>query len=168
MLIEILRGTPIWVYVLFAWLLWNGIAQLRVREISIRRMWITPLIFIVWGLSAFAGRQDALSALLPWMLAALVGVPTGLRLGPPPVIDIARKMVRQPPSPIPLLRNLSLFGAHYVLQVAAVIQPARHAAVMSWDVAVSGFAAGYFLGWAIRFARIHRATAVAAPVGCAG
>lgn len=167
MLIDILRGTPVWVFILFAWLLWNGIAQLRVREISIRRMWITPLIFIIWGLSAFAGRHDALSALLPWMLAALVGVPLGMRFGPPPTIDIARKMVRQSPSPIPLLRNLLLFGAHYVLQVAAAILPAQHATLMNWDVAVSGFAAGYFLGWAMRFARIRRAAVIAAPVACA-
>jgi hypothetical protein len=59
--------------------------------------------------------------------------------------------VRQPGSVVPLLRNLGLFGAHYVLQVAMAVRPQWRDALLGWDLAVSGFSVGYFVAWSLRF-----------------
>lgn len=152
MMIEILRGTPVWVFVVLAWLLWNGMAQLRDREIAIRRLWIMPVVFIVLGLVGLM-RSDAA---LMWLLAGLIAMPFGFYVNARQRIDRARGRVWQAASIIPLLRNLLLFGAHYALQVAAAIQPAQHARIMNWDVFVSGLGAGYFLAWSIQFVMAYR------------
>lgn len=152
MIIEILRGTPIWVYAVFAWLVWNGIAQLRDREIAIRPLWIMPLIFVLWGLLGLAQS----GAVLHWLLAALIAMPLGFHLNARLRIDRERGRVWQAASVIPLLRNLLLFGGHYVLQVAAAIDPAQRARFMDWDLLVSGLGAGYFIAWSIRFVLRYR------------
>ena len=65
--------------------------------------------------------------------------------------DHARRRVLLPGSILPLLRILIIFGSHYVLRVAAAIQPDMSATYLSWDIYVSGASAGYFVGWSVRF-----------------
>lgn len=155
MFVDILRGTPIWVYALFAYLLWMGVWRLRTQVRSVQSTWIAPLLFIVWGLSGLVGRAGPLP-LACWIAGAAVGAAIGYRIEPAPSVDRAAGTVRQPGSAIPLLRNLAIFGAHYLLHVAAAIHPEGAARLLSWDVVVSGLGAGYFVGWGLRFAGAWR------------
>ncbi|MBO9661518.1 DUF6622 family protein [Dokdonella sp.] len=157
MLVDILRGTPIWVYVLFAYLLWMGAWRLRPRVRNVQSTWIAPLLFIAWGLSGLAGREGSLSSTLAcWIVGATVGIAIGHRIEPAPSVDRATGTILQPGSLIPLLRNLAIFGAHYLLHVAAVISPGAASRLLSWDVVVSGLSAGYFVSWGLLFARAWR------------
>jgi hypothetical protein len=61
-----------------------------------------------------------------------------------------------PGSVLPLLRILIIFGAHYVLRVAATIRPDSSSTYLTWDIYVSGAGAGYFFGWSLRFIRSYR------------
>ena len=45
----VLTHTPPWVFLLFAYLVWQGIRALQPRTQSIWRLMIVPLIFIVWA-----------------------------------------------------------------------------------------------------------------------
>ncbi len=49
--IEIVVGTPAWVWVLFVFLMANGIRALNDRVIEIKSLFIMPLVFLLWGVS---------------------------------------------------------------------------------------------------------------------
>lgn len=158
MILDILRATPVWVFALFAWLLWMGVARLRTRVRRVRSLWIAPALFVAWGLSGLHGRAGPLAPTLAcWIAGAVAGAVIGRRIEPMPVVDRASGAVGQAGSAVPLLRNLALFGAHYLLHVAAAFAPASAARLMSWDIAVSGLGAGYFIGWAALVAQMWRA-----------
>lgn len=119
---DVLSGTPTWVFVLFAYLVWVGAKRLKpgVRELT--KIGITPAIFIVWGLIGLFQRPGDFSTVLAhWALGVLLGGALGLAVGIPMRADRARRLVFLPGSVLPLLRILVIFGAHYVLRAAAAI-----------------------------------------------
>lgn len=159
MILEILHGTPAWVYLLFALLLWLGASQLRARAVPVQRIWRTPLVFILWGLcGVVAHNPGTLTSLLPWLIAAGVGLLAGVARSNTLVIDHARGLVMRPASIIPLVRNLVIFTAHYALNVAAAFHPDQHA-IMQVDMVIPGALAGYFVGWVLRFVQHRRESA---------
>lgn len=150
----LLQDTPLWVYAVFAALLYLGLRRLRAGVQSLARVWAVPAVFIAWGLFGLAAQAGApLETVGRWFLGAALGGALGAwSLNPAALaFDHRRRLVRQPGSALPLLRNLGIFGAHYALQVVAAIQPQLHDSAMGWDLVVSGFSAGYFAGWAARF-----------------
>jgi hypothetical protein len=159
----LLQGTPIWVFALFGYLVWVGIKGLTVSERKVSRVWITPAIFIAWGVIGLLMRPGAIAGnLLHWFIAALAGSGLGLLLRVPLQIDASRNLVVQSGSVVPLIRNVGIFGAHYALNVLAAMTPELSAQYMTWDIYVSGASAGYFAGWAIRFVQLYVASAAGA------
>jgi hypothetical protein len=151
MIADILLGTPRWVFGLFALLLWLGLGQLRSRSLPIRRICLTPIFFLIWGMVGIALRSRGMDAgLASWLVAAALGLLIGLARRNSLVIDHARGLVTRPGSILPLVRNLGVFGAHYVLNVAAALHPGQHRFLIL-DMAISGVFAGYFIGWLLRF-----------------
>ena len=70
---QILIHTPIWVFPLFAYLVWLGIQGMRPRTTTIWRSLIVPAIFIIWGLSSLVSQShDTVLPLASWLAAALV------------------------------------------------------------------------------------------------
>lgn len=153
----LLHGTPLWVFALFGYLVWVGVRSLAPNVRKVSRVWITPVIFIAWGVAGLLMRSGPLAAnLLHWFMAALIGAAIGLLARVPLQVDAQKGVVVQPGSVVPLIRNVGIFGAHYVLNVLVAIKPELSAQFMTWDIYVSGASAGYFAGWAIRFARSYR------------
>ncbi|MEP7043083.1 MAG: DUF6622 family protein [Dokdonella sp.] len=158
MIVEILHHTPVWVFALFAYLVWIGLSRLQPCVRDVRRVYIVPVVFIVWGLSGLMQRADVLPhAGSNWLFGAALGALLGLLLQQRMQVDHVRGRVLQPASVVPLMRNLAIFGSHYLLNVAAALNPRSSGDILSWDVFVSGLGAGYFIGWAIRFALAYRA-----------
>jgi hypothetical protein len=154
---QILSGTPIWVFALFAFLIWTGARRLKAGVREFAKIWITPGIFIVWGLiGLFQQPGDFSDVLFHWAIGAVLGAALGLAFGIPLQADHTRRLVLLPGSVLPLLRILIIFGAHYVLRVAGAIHPDTGAAYRVWDIYVSGAAAGYFAGWSVRFLRSYQ------------
>jgi|GEM_PF-437306 hypothetical protein len=157
MIFEVLRHTPIWVYALFAYLVWIGIKRLQPAVRDVRRVGLVPIVFIVWGLAGLVQRIDMQPmAGLHWLIGAIAGCAAGLMLQQSLLADRVHLRVLQPASVIPLLRILAIFGSHYLLNVAAAIHPHDRAAYLDLDVYVSGISAGYFIGWGIRFILAYR------------
>ena len=72
---QILIHTPIWVFPLFAYLVWLGIKAMRPRTTTIWRSLIVPAIFIIWGLSRLlSGTQHAIVPLLSWTVPVMAPV----------------------------------------------------------------------------------------------
>lgn len=157
LLAGVIHGTPLWVFALFGYLLWVGLRGLKQNARKASRVWITPAIFIAWGVIGLLMRSGPLAAnLLHWIIAAMVGAGVGVLTRVPLRVDPQRNLVIQPGSVLPLIRNVGIFGAHYVLNVLTAIKPEMSAHYMTWDIYVSGASAGYFAGWAIRFFRSYR------------
>jgi len=168
LLAGVFHGTPLWVFALFGYLVWAGLRSLRVSARKVGRIWITPAIFIAWGVIGLFMRSGLLAVnLMHWLVAALVGAGVGLLASVPLQVDARSNLVIQPGSVVPLIRNVAIFGAHYVLNVLTAVKPEMSAHFMTWDIYVSGASAGYFAGWAIRFVRSYREAGAAVRAACA-
>ncbi len=156
--LHILRGTPAWVYLFFAFVVWRGIGSLHTRTMPMWRTLTVPALFIGVGLVRLvdAPEQGAWS-LLAWIGGALLGAALAT-IRPPELLAADRRtgLIIRAESVVPLLRNIVNFG----LQYAAAIMAARalgHNQLLSAAARVlSGASAGYFLGWAMLLLRCYR------------
>jgi hypothetical protein len=155
---RILANTPLWVFALLAYLIWQGWQARRPRTQAIWRMLVVPLVFFLMGLSRLVlARHHGLEPLLAWLVAAILFGALGLWSGPKLLtVDRARGMVGRPGSAGPLIRNLTVFSVQYGVAVATAMKLEPHAAVAIIGHAVSGASAGYFSGWAAALLRRYR------------
>lgn len=161
---NILLNTPWWVFGLLAALTWLGVQALQARTLPIWRVLATPAIFIAWGVASLVERSLSSPRLIAdWLIAVTIaaGIAAAMSRLDNIRIDRARQLVSLRGSPFPIIRNLLIFAVKYGLGVALAFRSELSLA----DTAVSGAAAGYFLGWLARFAAIYRRTAdpIAAP-----
>jgi len=69
---QILTQTPLWVWILLAYLIWQGMQAMQPRTTPIWRALILPVVFIVWGVSRIGfGHQASAWPLVVWIAAAL-------------------------------------------------------------------------------------------------
>jgi hypothetical protein len=166
MALTIVRHTPAWVFAILAVLIATGVQALRPRVVPIWRLLLVPAVFIVWGVVGIVQRAHVDPAFpLYWAGAAAIGAAIGwatTRL-PGMTFDPVRGVVGLPGSALPLVRSTSIFIARYGLAVASAFAATRgtYATIVAVDVAVSGLAAGYFLGWLGGFVRFIRAQTAA-------
>ncbi len=162
MVLQVIDGTPKWVFLLLGYLLWQASKRLRPNARSLYRIMITPGLFILWGLVGLSERPGGVAELLAcWTAGALLGGLLGVATPMEIRVDSQRRLVWMPGSIIPLLRVVLIFGAHYALNVAAALRPTEREDLLSMDTAVSGASAGYFLAWAtLFFARYRSAPSV--------
>jgi len=159
---RILAHTPIWVFVLLAYLIWQGLQALRPRTQAVWRMLIVPLVFFLMGLSRLVLAQgnendNAIAPLLAWLAALMLFAALGLFNGPRLLaVDRQNGTVTRPGNIGPLLRNLTVFSLQYGVAVATAMRLEPHAAVAIVGHAVSGASAGYFSGWTIALSRRYR------------
>ena len=162
MIFDILSNTPTWVFVLFAVIAAMGARRLRDDERDVRRVCLIPVLFIVFGLLRLSQHDDA-GAISAWLVAASAGLVIG---------SLAHPVMRATPGSFrvflagsmwPLARIMAIFGAHYFLNVAAVLSFDHRIDLMRVDAAVSGITAGFFAGWLWRFVQAYR-VARATPV----
>ncbi len=147
--IAVVTHTPPWVFAVLAYLIWMGARGLKARTLPVARIFITPAVFIVWGVFGAAGRHlpPGLNA-AAWIGGAVIGALPGALTSPRRVeLDRAANRVHVEGSPFPLIRNLTLFGLRYGLAVAAATSPGDNPGLAVVATAVSGLSAGYFLGW---------------------
>lgn len=166
-ILGVLEHTPLWVWCVLAVLVVTGLQATRQRVVPVWRLLLVPAVFIVWGVSGIIQRASVTPSLaFDWVGALAIGTALGwgtVRLHRF-VFENDGGTVRVPGSPMPLVRNALIFSARYGLAVAAAftVEPAAHAQLVVIDVAVSGLATGYFLGWLIRFAQARQAGATSA------
>ncbi len=151
-LAAIVTNTPAWVWGLLVLVTALGLISLRPRMMPLWRVFITPIVFIVWGLSGVWSRPfSAEEIVMLWGGGGLVGCSIGLLTGPEIILAQVRgHKVLLKRTYAPLLRSWLIFFSHYVLIVAARFLAKEQVifALMA-DVTVSGVSAGYFIGWSI-------------------
>ena len=153
-----MQGAPWWVFPLLALLIWRGVNAARPRTVRWRLVFIVPIVFIAWGLAALALASLASPALVAdWFATAAVGCLLalftarfdGLRA------DRTRGLVHLPGSWGPLARFMLIFWAKYAIGVSLAMRPNLGSQLKLLDIAVSGLATGYFLGWLFCFRRAY-------------
>ena len=155
---RIFVNTPVWVFALLAYLIWQGLLALRPRTQPIWRMLIVPLVFFLMGVSRLATAPDhGLEPLVAWFAALIPFAALGLSLGPQLLgVDRTKGVVTRPGSAMPLVRNLTVFSLQYGVAVATAMRLEPHIAIAIIGHAVSGASAGYFSGWAAALLRRYR------------
>ena len=150
---QILTHTPIWAFVLLAYLVWMGIKAMRPRTVTIWRSLIVPAVFIVWGLSRLLSRQDFAAPLIAWLGAAAVLLVVGLLTARPLELDHITGEIKRPGSVMPLIRNVTVFALQYTVAVIAAVDPHDATTVAIVGRAISGGTTGYFLGRTVALLR---------------
>ena len=152
MIIEILSHTPIWVWLLLAFLISRGVKAMSPREVSPSRVLIVPLVFFVWGLSGLIGASHDVGVKLVLFVGGLVvGVVAGRALAslmPAPRILRETGKLAMPGSPVILILICLAFATKYVGNVALAIDqdPAARFEIACAMTAIGGLFSGLFWG----------------------
>lgn len=150
---QILVHTPIWVFPLFAYLVWLGIKAMRPRTTTIWRSLIVPAVFIVWGLSRLLSGRDYAWPLAAWLGAAAALLLVGLLTARPIELDHTTGEIKRPGSVVPLIRNVTVFALQYAVAVISAVDPHDATTAAIVGRAISGGTTGYFLGRTIALLR---------------
>ena len=154
---QILIHTPLWVWILFAYLVWQGIKSMQPRKAPIWRALIVPVVFIVWGFSRIGfGHQAGQWPLVAWIAAALVLLPLGVLTPRPFDVDHTTGEIIRPGSVFALIRNLVVFALQYTVGVISAIDAGDRAVAFIVGRAISGATAGYFIGSTIALLLAYR------------
>ncbi|MBB4396475.1 DUF6622 family protein [Bradyrhizobium sp. ERR14] len=155
--LAIAAHTPPWVWILFAYLVWQGIQSMQPRTTPIWRALILPVVFIVWGMSRIGfGPQGNAWPLIAWIAAALALLPLGVLTPRPFEVDHTTGEIIRQGSAFALIRNLVVFSLQYAVGVISVIDASDRALAIIIGRAISGATAGYFIGSTIALVMTYR------------
>ncbi|WP_018317825.1 DUF6622 family protein [Bradyrhizobium sp. WSM2793] len=155
--LAIAAHTPLWVWILFAYLVWQGIQSMQPRTTPIWRALILPVVFIVWGMSRIGfGPQGSAWPLIAWIAAALALLLLGVLTPRPFEVDHTTGEIIRQGSAFALIRNLVVFSLQYAVGVISVIDASDRALAIIIGRAISGATAGYFIGSTIALVMAYR------------
>jgi hypothetical protein len=161
MIIEILRHTPVWVWVLLAALLALGASQARTRELTRGRVLALPLAMLglgLWSLAVLAGTQAM--PVVAWAVAFAAAVVVTRRLREPAGArwSEADARLHLPGSWVPMFIILAIFTLKYAVGVAVALTPSLRAdaAFTLGAAAAYGALNGLLLGRALALLRLTR------------
>ncbi|MCF8150317.1 MAG: hypothetical protein K9K30_10140 [Burkholderiaceae bacterium] len=167
-MIEILKHTPPWVFVLFFVLLAVGYFQSKDRAISRGKVSILPVAMIVLSFHGVLSAFGAIAiGLVPWVLGVAIAVGIGVSLAAPKGVGFSTATQRFliPGSWLPLAFMMAIFFTKYLVGVIMARQ-LPIAGETSFIATVSlcyGLLSGVFLARAIviwRSAMLHRLTPI--------
>jgi hypothetical protein len=154
LIFNIIIHTPLWVWLLLAYLVWQGFKAMQPRTTTIWRALIVPAIFIVWGMSRIGSSQQAtIWPIAAWGFAAVTLVPVGVLTPRSFEVNHAIGQISRPGSVFPLIRNIVVFVLQYSVAVLAAMHADDHAIGAIVGRAVSGATSGYFIGSTIALLR---------------
>ncbi|QBB70368.1 hypothetical protein ELE36_08305 [Pseudolysobacter antarcticus] len=161
MIFQILVHTPVWVWMILAFLIYRGLLASRDREVSRWQMCIVPAVFLWLSLDGIArsfGSQHG--AVLAWAFGVLAGV------GIAWLSFDAQRMSLLPDGKTvfvrgswkPMLLMMAIFLTKYATGIALAMQPAR-AQNLGFVVAVCllyGMCNGMFFAQLLRLFTLQR------------
>ena len=163
-IVDIVRGTPLWVGALLAGLLALGYSGTRTRRVAAIRLALMPLAMLglaLWGVqSAFgaSGHLPALGAL--WVLCFAAVLALGSRAAAPEgtSFDPASRQFRLPGSWVPLVLIVGVFLIKYGVGVQLALEPslARNLGFATAVTALYGLLSGLFAVRTLRVLRMAR------------
>lgn len=156
-MLEILQGTPLWVFGVFLLICYYGFKALRPTRESPSFLLITPCIFVFWSLFSLNYHGHLTMTLSAWLTGIAVGSATALLLFPTRclTIDDAGRRIVVPGTWKILAIYLLFFAVRYFIGYQAAVHPERSndVQIVLITCTVSGFTVGLFCGRATSFYR---------------
>ena len=163
-LIGVVTRTPVWVWVLFIFLISRGLKARRPATVTLERLAIIPGIFLIWDIyDLVIYRQLSVATIALWMAGILAGAATGYVLIKPTAINRAaapRSIFRQADyTALPFM--MLAFGVKYVLGVMSAVSPQtmQQPAMSALAIVSGGVFAGVFLGKFARYVGVYNSAA---------
>lgn len=79
--LEIVAGTPVWVWPVLALLLWRGWSATRDRTAAAWQVWLMPAVFVAFALARLVESGFASMTVLGLVAGGALGVPVGAAIG---------------------------------------------------------------------------------------
>jgi hypothetical protein len=150
-IIDIIKGTPFWVWIILGYLVFQGIRATKPSVLSAWQLTIMPLLFIIWSLYSLCSKCAEFNFFLGfWFIAFCVGIFIGYKIMQKVSfkIDAKTKLIHLPGSIIPLCLSMVFFLTKYGLGVTYSLNPIMRGDLylMSFDLLISGLVAGLSAG----------------------
>lgn len=149
-LVEVLKNTPIYVWIIFILLIKRGLSAAKDGMISFPKMLIMPAIFVVWGLDKLLVHFPSIGiSLSTYLLLACAGTIAGYALYARfRRIYIKDDILYKSGTYLPLVIIVVNFSIKYCLSVWLAINPALYdnLSFSIFYAALSGFSVGLFFG----------------------
>ena len=157
--VNMLKNTPVWVYQLFAFLLYRGIRARTPATVTLEKLALIPAIFLVWDIyDLITYRDPTLITYIQWAIGILSGAIIGYILINPGRVSrsSAPRSIHRPADYSALPFMLLAFGVKYVLGVLNAISPdvLRQPAMSALAIITGGMFAGIFVGKFTRYVSV--------------
>ncbi|MGC6077577.1 hypothetical protein [Citrobacter portucalensis] len=154
-----LEHTPVWVYLLFAFLLYRGIKARTPATVTLEKLALIPAIFLFWDIyDLITYRDPTLITYIQWTIGIISGAIIGYILINPDRLSrsSAPRSIHRPADYSALPFMLLAFGVKYVLGVLNAIAPdvLRQPAMSTLAIITGGMFAGVFVGKFTRYVSI--------------
>ncbi len=152
--------TPIWVYVLFIYLVSRGLKGLKPGDVKLQTLAIIPVVFTVWGghqlVQLYGLAPDAVAI---WSAGMAIGIAIGFLMLRNTVISVDRAQgIMHRPRDLTLLPMILAiffvkyaFGAMGSISPALLMEPLFRTADLGLSGLFTGMFIGKFAGYAIRY-----------------
>jgi hypothetical protein len=161
MILQILAGTPLWVWGLLGALMTLGFVQSRPRAVSRLQLLALPLVLLALGLwSMWPGFVKQPLAAAVWLLSLGAFVALGLRLPRAAQAHwlVDRQRLQLPGSWFPMGLIVVIFSLRYVFAVAQALNPELRGLLLVQAPVAAAFGAltGLFTGRALGLLKLTR------------
>lgn len=145
-LIKTLNNAPWWVLIIFAYLIWIGFRARQPRTMSLVKLLIIPLLFLIWSILELTMWWQGLLDILIWIALIAFGFYIGLRLLKKHKVraDHKKKLIRIQGSSILLYGIVFAFCVRLVFGYLQAVLPLWTPGLHMGSIAVTGFLTGFF------------------------
>lgn len=155
-IVQFVKNTPLWVWILLIFLLCRGVIALFNREMRPGRLFFLPVLFLIWGIYSVTHETYRPSLSLIMMLAGvLVGTATGWMIwrSQPPLRNSANSgFIVRSGTPLTLGIIIVAFSLKFILTSVLYLHPELGEArgfCMIFGL-LTGFVGGIFWGGTLR------------------
>jgi len=151
-MLDILQGTPLWVYAVYLWICWYGIKATRGSRENHRSLVILPVVLVIWSLLSIEHSTLSIGC---WLGGAAVGCLLAMAMFTAKGASLDGHTLVLPGTWKILLISQLFFAVKYYLGYQHAVHPllARPAPLLALAGGASGFTVGLFCGRAIKLQR---------------
>jgi len=148
--LDILSGTPFWVYAVFVYLIIRGVKSLQPNDIPLIRLTIIPFILISWSLYSLHSKYCLSPHIVGiWLLSLFVGILIGWFAFYRNIkVNKKSMIVHLPGSWYPLILYMLFFALKYCIGFTYAVAPEMNQNIFfgGTDAIASGLISGIFGG----------------------
>ncbi|WP_029978480.1 DUF6622 family protein [Pseudomonas sp. PH1b] len=156
-MLDILQGTPLWVYAVFALVCYYGLRALSTTRESRRSLLLTPVILLVWSLCSVSLGDYPWLALGAWASGAALGSLLAMLLfsNAGVLLESGGEALLVPGTLKILGISLLFFAVKYWIGYQSAVHPEHASSIQMLGIsgAAAGFTVGLFCGRALKLYR---------------